>query len=157
MLKLNNVSHMLNLYGFNCSYSDRKTLMKRTLSILCLAFVLFAASSCKKETVVAPVNQTILTTANSSGWTSPDNGKTWKTALSVPEIDDYANDHFGVLVYLSFTSGVYEQIPEVFNGVSYSFIHENGVLTLYAQAYDANVAIPRPDNAGVKIVLVDSD
>lgn len=132
--------------------------MKRIISILCLAIIILTASSCQKETVVAPNNNlTIQTSAASGGWTTLDNGKTWKQAISVPELDNYANDNAGVLVYLSFSDGVYEQIPEVFNGVSYSYIHERGLLTLYAQAYDSGLTTPRPASAGVKIVLIDSN
>jgi hypothetical protein len=133
------------------------TIMKRILSILCLAIVVLTASSCQKDTVVAPNNNlTIQTSVSTGGWSSLDNGKTWKQAINVPELDDFANDNSGVLVYLSFTNGVYEQIPEVFNGVSYSYIHERGLLTIYAQAYDGNLTIPNPGTGNVKIVLVDS-
>lgn len=132
--------------------------MKRILSILCLAIVVLTASSCQKETVVAPNNNlTILTAVTTNGWSTLDNGKTWKQIINVPELDNYANDNAGVLVYLSYTSGVYEQIPEVFNGVSYSYIHERGLLTIYAQAYDGNFTTPNPGSAGVKIVLIDSN
>nr|WP_294947238.1 hypothetical protein [uncultured Mucilaginibacter sp.] len=132
--------------------------MKRILSILCLAIVVLTASSCVKENTVAPNNNlTILTSVSTGGWSTLDNGKTWKQAISVPELDSYANDNAGVLVYLSFTNGVYEQIPEVFNGVSYSYIHERGRLTIYAQAYDGNLTTPNPGSGNVKIVLVDSN
>ena len=131
--------------------------MKRILSILCLAILVLTASSCQKDNVAPNNNVTIQTTVTSGGWSTLDNGKTWKQAIDVPELDSYANDHSGVLVYLSFTNSVYEQIPEVFNGVSYSYIHERGLLTVYAQAYDGNLTTPNPGAAGVKIVLVDSN
>jgi hypothetical protein len=133
--------------------------MKKLLSILCLAIVVLTASSCQKETTVAPNNNiTVFKNANSSGWTSADGGKTWSQALNVPELDDYSNHIGGVLVYLStFSNDVYEQIPEVFNGVSYSYIHERGTLTLYAQSYDGNSITPRPAGSTVKIVLIDSN
>ena len=55
--------------------------------------------------------------------------------LDTPEIDNYFNDYGGVLVYFSFTNGVYEQVPEVFDGVSYSYI-TRGAIVLYAQTPD---------------------
>ncbi|OOQ58829.1 hypothetical protein [Mucilaginibacter pedocola] len=132
--------------------------MKRILSILCLAIVVLTASSCQKDNVVAPNNNlTILTSVSTNQWTTLDNGKTWKQSINMPELDSYANDNAGVLVYLSFTNGVYEQIPEVFNGVSYSYIHERGLLTIYAQAYDGNLTTPNPGNGNVKVVLIDSN
>lgn len=132
--------------------------MKKILSILCLAIVVLTASSCKKEVIESPNNNlTIPVNLTSSGWTTPDGGKTWKQSVDLPELDSYANDNAGVLVYLSFTGGVYEQIPEVFNGVSYSYIHERGLLTIYAQAYDGSLTIQNPGAAGAKIVLIDSN
>ncbi|TSD64150.1 hypothetical protein FFF34_016510 [Inquilinus sp. KBS0705] len=132
--------------------------MKKILSILCVAVIALTASSCKKETIVAPNNnQTILTSVASSGWTSTDGGKTFSAVIDMPEIDSYFNDNGGVLVYLSFTDGVWEQVPEVYNGTTYSYTHNPGKLVLYAQAYDAGVAIPRPDGAQVKIVLIESN
>jgi hypothetical protein len=133
--------------------------MKKILSILCVAVVvLLTASSCKKETVVAPNNNlTILTSVNSSSWVTTDNGKTYSAEVSVPELDNYANDHAGVLVYLSFTDGVWEQVPEVYNGTSFSYTHNAGKVVLYAQNYDGLQTTPIPDNAGLKIVLVDSN
>jgi hypothetical protein len=133
--------------------------MKKILSILCVAVVvLLTASSCKKETVVAPNNNlTILTSVKPSNWVSTDNGKTYSAEVSVPELDAYATDHAGVLVYLSFTDGVWEQIPEVYNGTTFSYTYNVGKLVLYAQNYDGLQTTPIPANAGVKIVLVDSN
>ncbi|MBD1394304.1 hypothetical protein [Mucilaginibacter glaciei] len=133
--------------------------MKKILSTLCVAvIVLFTATSCKKETVVAPNNNlTILTNLSSNSWVTTDNGKTYSAEINVPELDSYANDHAGVLVYLSFTNGVWEQVPEVYNGTSYSFTHNTGKVVLYAQTYNGLQTVARPAAAGVKIVLVDSN
>jgi len=131
--------------------------MKKILSILCLSIVVLTATSCKKETIVSPSNQTILTSIASASWKSDDGGLTYYADIDMPEIDNYFNEHGGVLVYLSFTSGVWEQVPEVYQGTSYSFTHNTGNIRIYAQAYDGAVAITRPDGAQVKIVLVDSN
>lgn len=133
--------------------------MKKILSTLCVAvIVLFTATSCKKETVVAPSNNlTILTSVTANSWVTTDNGKTYSAEINVPELDNFANDHAGVLVYLSFTNGVWEQVPEVYNGTSYSFTHNTGKVVLYAQTYDGSQTVPRPTAANVKIVLVDSN
>jgi hypothetical protein len=131
--------------------------MKKLLSILCLSIVVLTAASCKKETIVAPGNRTILTSVSAASWVSTDNGFTYYSDIDMPEIDSYFNDYGAVLVYVSFTDGVWEQVPENFDGTSYSFTHNTGNLRLYAQAYDAGAPIERPSAAQVKIVLVDSN
>ena len=132
--------------------------MKKILSILCVAVIALTASSCKKETIIAPSNnRTILTDVSSTSWHSEDGGKTYSAIIDMPEIDDYVNENDGVLVYLSFTDGVWEQVPEVYQGTSYSYTHNPGKLVLYAQGYDGAVSITRPDAAQLKIVLVDSE
>ncbi|TWR30240.1 hypothetical protein FPZ43_04665 [Mucilaginibacter pallidiroseus] len=131
--------------------------MKKLLSILCIAVIGLTASSCKKETIVAPNNnQTIIQSVNSSAWVSTDGGATYAVDLDVPEIDSYANDNYAILVYISFTNGVWEQVPEVYQGNAFSFTHNPGFVSLYAQRADGAQAATRPDNMQVKIVLVDS-
>jgi ABC-type oligopeptide transport system substrate-binding subunit len=130
--------------------------MKKLLSIICCAMVLLSVSSCTKQYVTPNPNQTILLNLAASSWTTSDNGKTWSATINAPEIDSYFNDHGGVLVYFSFTDGVYEQIPETYQGVSYSYTHNPGAIAVYAQASDGVSTITAPDAAVVKIVLVDS-
>lgn len=133
------------------------TYMKKFLSIVCCAMVLFTVSSCTKQYVTPNPNETILKDLPASSWTTDDGGKTWSAVLNTPDIDSYFNDHGGVLVYFSFTDGVYEQVPETYQGVSYSYTHNKGAIALYAQASDGVSTIPAPDAATVKIVLVDSN
>lgn len=129
--------------------------MRKLLSIICCSMILLTVSSCTKQ-YITPANQTILLNLPASSWTSTDGGKTWSAVISTPEIDSYFNDHGGVLVYFSFTNGVYEQIPETYQGVSYSYTHNKGAIAVYAQASDGVSTITAPDAATVKIVLVDS-
>lgn len=130
--------------------------MRKLLSIVCCAMLLLTVSSCTKQ-YITPANQTILLNLSANSWTSDDGGKTWSAVINTPEIDSYFNDHGGVLVYFSFNDGVYEQIPETYEGVSYSYTHNNGAIAVYAQASDGISAITAPDAAVVKIVLVDSN
>jgi len=130
--------------------------MKRILSIIgCI--VVLAASSCTKKYITPNPNQTILLNVASTAWTTSDGGKTYSAVIDAPEIDSYFNDHGGVLVYFSFTDGVYEQVPEVYQGISYSYTHNKGSLALYAQASDGVTPIARPDDAVVKLLLIDSN
>lgn len=119
--------------------------------------IVVAASSCTKKYITPNPNQTILINVASNSWTTTDGGKTYSSVVNTPEIDSYFNDHGGVLVYFSFTNGVYEQIPEVYQGVSYSYTHNTGSLVLYAQASDGVTVITKPDNTVLKLLLIESN
>ena len=119
--------------------------------------IVVAASSCTKKYITPNPNQTILINVASSSWTTTDGGKTYSSVVNTPEIDSYFNDHGGVLVYFSFTKGVYEQIPEVYQGISYSYTHNAGSLVLYAQASDGLTVITKPDDTVLKLLLIESN
>src|SRR5471030_665142 len=119
--------------------------MKKILSIVCV-IVAFAASSCTKQYITPNPNQTTLVNVASTTWTTTDGGKTYVAVINSPEIDNYFNNHGGVLVYFSFTNGVYEQVPEVYQGVSFSYTYNQGSLALYAQASDGVTVITAPAN-----------
>ena len=129
--------------------------MKRILSIIGCVIVL-AASSCTKKYITPNPNQTVLINVNSTDWTTTDGGKTYSAVIDAPEIDSYFNDNGGVLLYLSFTDGVYEQIPEVYQGISFSYTHNTGSIALYAQSATGTAVISRPDAAVLKLLLIDS-
>jgi hypothetical protein len=130
--------------------------MKKILSMVCV-IVAVAASSCTKQYITPNPNQTILINVASGTWTTTDGGKTYVSVINTPEIDGYFNDHGGVLVYFSFTSGVYEQIPEVYQGVSFSYTHNPGSLALYAQASDGVTVIQPPADLVMKLLLIPSN
>lgn len=130
--------------------------MKKILSIVCV-IVALAASSCTKQYITPNPNQTILINVASSTWTTTDGGKTYSSVINTPEINSYFNDHGGVLVYFSFTNGVYEQIPEVYQGVSFSYTHNQGSLALYAQSSDGVTPTTAPANMTLKLVLINSN
>jgi len=130
--------------------------MKKLLSILCFALLVVAFSSCKKEYITqATPNQTILFNVPTTAWTLSTDGKSYYAVISTPEIDSYFNDNGGVLAYLSFTTGVYEQIPEVYNGTSYSYTHNKGSVVLYAQSYDGGTPV-LPAALTLKLLLIPS-
>jgi hypothetical protein len=130
--------------------------MKKILTIVSCV-ILLAASSCTKKYITPNPNQTILINVKSSSWTTSDGGKTYSSVVDAPEIDSYFNDHGGVLLYFSFTNGVYEQIPEVFDGVSFSYTHNKGSLALYAQASDGVSIIQPPADLVLKFLLINSN
>lgn len=101
-------------------------------------------------------NRTIITTLSSGSWVQSNGGRTYTAAIDMPEIDNYFNDHGGVLVYISFDSGTYEQVPQVYNGVSYSYITRTGQIVLEIQSSDGIGTVTPPGTVKVKIVLIDS-
>jgi hypothetical protein len=131
--------------------------MKKLLSILCIAVVVFTASSCKKETVVAPSNNfTVVKTVNPDDWAIY-NANTLSVDLNVPALDNDYNESGAVLVYISYgDDDPWEQIPETFNGEAFSFTHNPGHVTLYKQKSSGSGAPNNTDPIYVKIVLIDS-
>ncbi len=134
--------------------------MKKILTIACVALVVAALASCKK-TYVTNVNPAETFTVNvaASSWTQTTDGKSDSVSLKAPAIDNFFNNNGATLVYFSFFKGVYEQIPEVYNNVSYSYFHyvdnNGGHLVLYAQPITGAPVKPTSDIT-VKLVLVPS-
>ena len=125
--------------------------MKKTLTLLMLCVVVMA-TSCKKETVVGPGALTIFTNADT--WDSGDNGVTYTSDVSVPEIDSYYEGNGAVLLYIDLGNGEYEQLPDVYGGITYRFTYTVGHVYIDAQNVDANSVTPLPPNLRIKIVLV---
>lgn len=127
--------------------------MKKSI-LLFAVFVLFMGSACKKEQIVP--NRTIITTLNSGNWIKLDGGRSYTASINMPEINNYFNDYGGVLVYVSFENGTYEQIPQVYNGVSYSYLTRSGQIVIEIQSSDGQAVISPPGSVKVKIVLIES-
>jgi hypothetical protein len=126
--------------------------MKR---LLLLIIPLFILASCEKNEYVTP-NQTIITNLGPGNWIGSNNSRNYRAAINVPEIDSYLNENGAVLVYASFGGQVYEQIPQVYNGVAYSFTHSPGQVTIEIQSSDGVGVVTPPGSVKIKIVLVDS-
>jgi len=131
--------------------------MKKVLSILgCI--ILFAASSCTKQYVNAgSPNQTVVAVVKPSDWTLYSDGKSYMAPITVPEIGNGFTANGGLIVDISYTNGVYEQIPEVYNGTSFSYTTNAGNVTLYAQSPDGGTPVQPTDTIKVKMVLVSSN
>lgn len=135
--------------------------MKKILTLVCCT-ILLAATSCTKK-YITPSNVTAIYTINgTTGWkvyTDDGGNKSYSSVLSdLPEQDQYAQQNGGVLVYISYDEGAtYEALPEVYNGISYSYTSSVGSITIYAQnSNGSQLAAPPADNIKVKVVLVDS-
>ena len=128
--------------------------MKRYLLFLLIP-IIFSVTSCTKTQNVVP-NQTILTSINSSNWTTSDGGKTYSAVINMPEINNSFNNYGGVLAYVTYDNATYIQIPEVFGGLTFSYTHNIGQIQIDVQASNGVSIISNPGNLGVKIVLIPS-
>ncbi len=128
--------------------------MKKLLTLLFPLMVLVA--SCEKNEYLP--NRTVVTDLGFGRWISDDHGKTFSAAIDLPELDGYLQERGGVMVYASFDNGVtYEQIPQVYDGIAYSYVTRRGQLVIDIQSSDGTVSIKPPSLMTVKIVLIDSD
>jgi hypothetical protein len=130
--------------------------MKIFLSILSCV-VLFAVSSCTKQYINTNQNQTVYAVVPPSAWTLYSDGKSYMAPINVPEIGNNFTANGGLIVDFSYNSGVYEQIPEVYNGTSFSYTTNAGNVTLYAQSPDGGTPIQPTDTIKVKMILVSSN
>jgi hypothetical protein len=135
--------------------------MKKTLTILSCV-ILFAASSCTKQYVnPGTTNQTVYADLATSDWTlyTDNNGKTsYSASISASIIDANFAQVGGIIVAISYDGGnTYEQLPEVYNGISYSYTYNAGNVSLYAQSADGTTAVQPTAAIKVKIILVDSN
>jgi hypothetical protein len=136
--------------------------MKRILSIIGCIIVL-AASSCTKKYVTPNPNIVVFKTINASDWVLYTNSNTgqqaYSAALNVAELVPDFNNYGGVIVSIAYTPSdspdvVYEQLPEVFEGTSFSYTYNAGGLAIYAQAPNGATAVKPTAPISVKIVLV---
>ncbi len=128
--------------------------MKKILTIVCCTLVLFSISSCTKQYITPNPNVTLSATLAPSDWSLYTDGKSYQAPITVSEIGPNFAQNGGIIVAISFSNGVYEQIPEVYNGISYSYTYNAGNVTLYAQSADGTTAVQPTQSMNVKITLV---
>lgn len=137
--------------------------MKRILSILCCAVVLFTVSSCTKQYISpATTNQTILKDVAASDWQlytdTTNNNKSYYASISVSSLTKDWAKFGGIVVAISYDGGnTYEQLPEVYQNLSFSYTYNAGNVTIYAQSADGTSPLKPSDTIRVKIILVDSN
>ncbi len=127
--------------------------MKKLIPFLLLTLFLF--SGCTKNNVVIP-NTTIATDVLSTDWKYSSTTQTYYVNLSIPELTQQTNTSDGVLISFSAGNDLYESIPEVYNGDSYTYTHQPGVITLEVQAANGATVNPPAFTIHVKIVLIPS-
>jgi hypothetical protein len=136
--------------------------MKKILTILGCVIVLAAASSCTKQYISpATTNQTVYADLTSTDWSlSTDNNgvKSYAAPINVNLISTDFSHIGGIIVAISYDGGsTYEQLPEVYANISYSYTYNAGNVTLYAQSADGTTAVQPTQPIKVKIILVDSN
>lgn len=134
--------------------------MKRILTLALLLGVVLLASSCRKEvTQVIQPNQTVVFPVTAASWQYDDQLNSWFVNLDMPEIDSYIQENGGVLVYMNREGDGYEQVPFLYDQITYSYVTFTGGIQLVAQYYDANGTSdvpPRPSSSTIKVVIIDS-
>ncbi|WP_295668559.1 hypothetical protein [uncultured Mucilaginibacter sp.] len=135
--------------------------MKKIITILgCV--ILLAFSACTKQYVSpATTNQTLYADLTSSNWTAytDNNGsKSFTASINIAALDPNFASIGGVIVAISYDGGTtYEQVPETYANVAYSFTYTGGNISLYAQSADGTTAVQPTLPIKVKIILVDSN
>jgi len=127
--------------------------MKKILFLLVIGGALFTASCTKRYDAVVP-NLTVIRNVKTTDWAVTADGRADSVSLPAKQIGNYFNQQGAVLVYFSFFNGVYEQIPEVYNNVSYSYYNNSGNLVLYSQDAGGTTPYLPTQDITVKLVLV---
>ena len=130
----------------------------KVLFFLLLPLTIFFSSCQKNEYAETAIpNRTIIVNLASGTWRTSDAGKSYVAGINMPEITNDFNERGGVLVYLSFGNQTYEQLPEVYKGVSYSYTTSPGRLEIELQSSDGTTVInPPTQTVTAKIVLLES-
>jgi len=128
--------------------------MKKIVPFLLLILVLF--SSCTKNNVVIP-NTTITTDVLSTDWKYSTTTKTYYVNITMPELTQQTNATDGILVSFSAGNDIYEAVPEVYNGDSYTFTHQPGIITIEVQTANGATVNPPTYTIHLKIVLIPSN
>ncbi len=132
--------------------------MKKSLLIVLAVMFVAAITSCTKKYVTPNTNTTVYATVKANSWVlDPADGGSYAATVLVPALDDQYNEDGAVLVYLSFGNGVFEQIPQVYAGQSYSYYHTTGKVVIYSQSPNGGPKTPPANDIRVKIVLIDSN
>jgi hypothetical protein len=135
--------------------------MKKIITILgCV--ILLAITSCTKQ-YISPgtTNQTVYADIASTDWTAytdTNGSKSFDASIDVSILSNNFTHIGGVIVAISYDGGTtYEQLPETYANVAYSYTYSAGNVSLYAQSADGSTAVQPTLPMKVKIILVDSN
>jgi len=139
--------------GITFVYIGNTPDMKYLLTLIIPLTLLVTA--CEKTEYVVP-NRTVIVDLRARDWDRRDNGRTYEALIDLPEYDGYLNEQGAILIYAAFDGQNYEQIPQVYNKVSYSYVANVGSVLIQAQRSDDIQTVDPPASMRVKIVLIDS-
>jgi hypothetical protein len=130
----------------------------KKLIFLFLGLSIIGVTACRKvtEQYYTTPNQTIYYTIDGATWKTTDGGKTYTANLTFSNTDIYKNTSDGVLVYVSFASGVYEAVPQTYFGISYSYEVDNQRVQLRIQSSNGTGIITPPGTISAKVILIPS-
>jgi hypothetical protein len=97
-------------------------------------------------------------TADWASYTDSGGVKSYQAPIDVADLTGDLSAVGGVVVAISYDGGTtYEQLPEVYGNISYSYTYNKGNVTLYAQTANGTLPTTAPDPVKVKIILVGSN
>jgi len=137
--------------------------MKKILTIVSCALVLLTISSCTKKYITPNPNFSVFATLQPSDWLLAEDGKSYYAPIDVADITSDAASYDGVIVAISYANEVYEQLPEVFDGTSFSYTYNSGTggqpgnLSIYAQSPDGTTPFKPTQAIKVKITLIGTE
>lgn len=131
--------------------------MKKYLLLLLVTTI--GLSSCKKEVIDSGQrNRTIIVDIPGSNWTSTDGGRNFSTRIDVPENNAQFNQSGHIVVAMAFENpNLYEGLPQVYLGISYTFKSQPGSVIINQNAVDNHVLVQPNGVSTAKITLIDSD
>lgn len=136
-------------------------MMKLTKHILLLTLLAGGLTACNDndDDPYVPVEDNAVSTVFSipdNEWVREDGGTRYTTTWEVDIITEDINYNGAVLTYISYDDEAYEAIPQVFNGFSFSYFTQPGLLTIDYQRADMGVIDPanRPGELWVKVVAI---
>jgi hypothetical protein len=132
--------------------------MKRILTILSCA-VLFAASSCTKQYIEpGNTNQTVYANIATTDWTLYTDGsgaKSYTAPIAVNFLSQGFVQSGAVSVAISYDNGnTFEELPETYDGIAYSYTYNAGNVSLYAQSSDGTTATAPTSAIVAKITFI---
>lgn len=116
--------------------------------------VLFTISSCTKKYITPSNTASVYATVAPTDWALYSDNKSYMASIDVADIDNNFANTGAVIVAISYADGVYEQLPEVYNGTSFSYTYNNGNVTIYAQSSDGTTPVAPTQTIQVKITLI---
>ncbi|HZX58810.1 MAG TPA: hypothetical protein VFE54_08795 [Mucilaginibacter sp.] len=128
--------------------------MKKILTIVCSAMVLLSISSCTKKYITPNNTESVYATLAPSDWSLYTDGKSYQAIINVADIDPNFASTGAVIVAISYSDGVYENLPEVYNGTAFSYVYNSGAVQLFSQSSDGTTAIAPTSTIKVKITLI---